>query len=328
MVLAMQKRQGVSVFARCAALALAGAAASFFTFGAAQAAAPKQKTFAAPEEAVKALVEALKGNDSKALSAIAGPGSQDLVASGDPVADQAGRQQFVGLYEQKNRLEPVGADRVVLYVGPDDWPLPIPLVKEGDAWRFDTAEGKEEILARRIGANELNAIQVCLAYVDAQREYATKDRDKDGLLEYAQKFVSNPGKKNGLYWEAKAGEDPSPLGPLVGAAQERGYPPGKQGGGPAPYFGYYYRILKAQGPHAPGGAYDYMVKRKMIGGFALVAYPARYGSSGIMTFLVNHDGGVYQKDLGKNTEKIAGAMKTFDPDDTWKKAEATATQAK
>ena len=322
MVLAMQKRQGVSVFAQCAALALAGAAASFLTFGAAQAAAPKQKTFAAPEEAVKALVEALKVKDTKALSALFGPGSQDLVASGDPVADASRRQQFVGLYEQKNRLEPVGTDKVVLYVGNDDWPLPIPLVKEGAAWRFDTAAGREELLARRIGANELNTIQACLAYVDAQREYVLKDRDRDGLLGYAQQFVSNPGKKNGLYWEAKAGEEPSPLGPPFGVAQEKGYRPGKPGGRPTPYFGYYYRILKAQGPHAPGGGYDYMVKGKMIGGFALVASPARYGSSGIMTFLVNHDGVVYQKDLGKNTERIAGAMKTFDPDDTWKKVEA------
>ncbi len=328
MVLAMEKRQGNSWFARRVALALAWVAAILLTCGAAQAAAPKQRTFAAPEEAVKALVEALKVNDTKVLSAIAGPGSKDLVASGDPVADAARRQQFASLYEQKNRLEHVGADKVVLYVGNDDWPFPIPLVKQGAAWRFDTAAGKQEVLARRIGANELNAIQVCMAYVDAQREYVLKDRDKDGLLEYAQQFVSDPGKKNGLYWEAKAGEAPSPLGPLMAAAQREGYGRGQPGGRPAPYYGYYYRILKAQGPRAPGGAYDYVVNRKMIGGFALVAYPARYGASGIMTFLVNHDGVVYETDLGKATEKLARAMKAFNPDETWRKVEAPAAQAK
>ncbi len=325
---AREKRQGNSWVARCVALSLAWVAAVLMAGSAAQAAAPKQQTFAAPEEAVKALVEALKVNDTKSLSAIAGPGSQDLVASGDPLADQARRQHFVRLYEQKNRLQQEGADKVVLHVGPDEWPFPIPLVKQGAAWRFDTAEGKQEILARRIGANELNAIQVCLAYVDAQREYVLKDRDRDGLLEYAQQFMSDPGKKNGLYWQAKAAEGPSPLGPLMAAAQKEGYRRGKPGGRPAPYYGYYYRILKAQGPHAPGGAYDYVVKGKMIGGFALVAYPARYGSSGITTFLVNQDGVVYQKDLGKNTEKLARAMKVFNPDETWKKVEGAAAQAK
>jgi hypothetical protein len=307
---------------------LAGVAAVLLTCGGAQAAAPKQRTFAAPEEAVKALIEALKVNDTKALSALFGPGSKDLVASGDPAADQARRQQFVRLYEQKNRLEQAGPDKAVLYVGDDDWPLPIPLVKRGATWHFDLAEGKAEIIARRIGANELNAIQVCLAYADAQREYVLKDRDRDGLLEYAQKFISDPGKKNGLYWRAKAGEAPSPLGPLVAAAQERGYRRGKQGGRPVPYFGYYYRILKAQGPNAPGGAYDYVVNGKMIGGFALVAYPARYGVSGVMTFMVNQEGVVYQKDLGKDTPKIAQAMKAFDPDATWKKVEEPAAAAK
>ncbi len=278
----------------------------------------KQLTFASPEEAVRAMVKALNSNDLKALEAIFGPGRRDLITSGDPLVDQSGRERFLKLYGEKNRLEQT-ADKVVLSIGNDDWPFPIPLVKKDDLWRFETEEGSEEILARRIGRNELDAIQVCLAYVDAQREYALKDRDADGLLQYAQKFRSDKGMKNGLYWDVKEGEKQSPLGPLFAAAQEKGYS-GKSGGGqPVPYYGYYYRILKGQGKNAPGGAYDYMVKGEMIGGFALVAYPAKYASSGIMTFIVNHDGTVYQKDLGPNTEKAAQAMELFDPDSTWKK---------
>jgi hypothetical protein len=307
---------------------VAGAAAVLLSFGAAQAAAPKQQTFAAPEEAVKALVEALKVNDTKALAAMLGPGSQDIVASGDPVTDRARRQEFVSLYEKKHRLEQAGADRAVLSVGPDDWPLPIPLVKQGAAWRFDTAAGRHEILARRIGRNELDTIQTCLAYVDAQREYARMGHDGAGGPEYAQQFASDKGRRNGLYWPSGQGEVQSPLGPLVAEAQKAGYRRGAGGGRPTPYHGYYYRILKAQGPHAPGGAYDYVVGGRMIGGFALVAYPARYASSGIMTFLVNQDGVVYQKDLGEDTEKIARAMQAFDPDDTWKEAKGPAAQAR
>jgi hypothetical protein len=277
----------------------------------------KQRTFASPEEAVKAMVEALKSNDLKALEAIFGPGSQDLLISGDPVADQSGREQFLKLYGEKSRLEET-ADKVVLSVGDEDWPLPIPILKEDTLWRFDAKEGMDEILARRIGRNELSTIQVCLAYVDAQREYAFKNRDTDGLLVYAQAFRSDPGKKNGLYWEAKEGDEQSPLGPLVAMAQEEGYISGKKPSGePTPYHGYYYRILKGQGKNASGGAYDYIVKGKMIGGFALVAYPAQYETSGIMTFIVNHDGIVCQKDLGENTEKVAQAMELFNPDGTW-----------
>jgi hypothetical protein len=273
------------------------------------------------DSTVKAMVEALKSNDVNALEAIFGPGSQDLITSGDAIADQSGREQFLKLYGEKNRLEQT-ADTGVLSVGNGDWPAPIPIVKEDARWRFDTKEGKKEILARRIGRNELSVIQVCLAYVDAQREYALKDRDGDGLLVYAQKVLSDPGKKNGLYWEAKEGEEQSPLGSLVAVAQEEGYTGGrKPGGEPPPYHGYYYRILKTQGRSAKGGAYDYVVKGKMIGGFALVAYPAQYGSSGIMTFIVNHDGVVYQKDLGENTRKIAKAMKLFSPDKTWTRVE-------
>jgi hypothetical protein len=279
-----------------------------------------QLTFASPEEAVRAMVEALNSNDLKALEAIFGPGSQDLITSGDPVADKSGREQFLKLYDEKNRLEQT-ADKAVLSVGNEDWPFPIPMVKKDAFWRFDTEEGSEEILARRIGRNELSVIQICLAYVDAQREYALKDRNGDGFLEYAQKFASESGKKDGLYWKVKEGDEQSPLGPLIVEAQEQGYTAKKSGGKPIPYHGYYYRILKGQGKKAPGGAYDYMVKGKMIGGFALVAYPAKYGSSGIMTFIVNHDGAVYQKDFGRNTEKAAQAIKLFNLDSMWKKVD-------
>jgi hypothetical protein len=220
-----------------------------------------------------------------------------------------------------NKLVKENDKKMILHVGNSDWPLPIPIVKVGKNWRFDTKEGKEEILNRRIGRNEVNAIQVCLAYVDAQREYVLKDRDADKLLEYAQKFISAKGKKDGLYWEAKEGEEQSPLGPLMAKATKEGYTGKKSGGKPIPYHGYYYKILKAQGKNAQGGAYDYVVKGKMIGGFALVAYPAEYGNSGVMTFIVNHDGVLYQKDLGKDTEKIANAMKKYDADETWKKVE-------
>jgi len=285
-----------------------------------QAETMEQRNFASPEEAVKTLIEALKSNDVKAAEAIFGPGSKDLLWSGDPVADQSGREQFLRLYEQKYRLEATEA-KAVLNLGTEDWPFPIPIVKKGGLWYFDTKQGREELLARRIGLNELSAIKACLAYVDAQREYALKDRDGDGLLEYAQKFRSDTGKKNGLYWEVKAGEGQSPLGPLFAAAQEKGYTSKAAGGKPIPYHGYYYRILTGQGKSAPGGAYDYMVKGNMIGGFALVAYPAKYASSGVMTFIVNHDGVVYQKDLGRNTAKAVQAMKLFNPDSTWKKVE-------
>jgi len=280
----------------------------------------KQLTFASPEEAVRAMVEALNSNDLKALEAIFGPDRRDLLTTGDPVVDQSGYERFLKLYGEKNRLEQTD-DKAVLSVGNEDWPFPIPIVKKNALWRFDTEEGSEEILARRIGRNELDTIQVCLAYVDAQREYALKDRDADGLLQYAQKFRSDEGMKNGLYWEVKVGEEQSPLGLLVAAAQEEGFNAKSTGNKPVPYHGYYYRILKGQGNEAPGGAYDYLVKGEMIGGFALVAYPAKYGSTGIMTFIVNHDGVVYQKDLGEKTEEAAQAITLFNPDSTWIKVD-------
>lgn len=281
----------------------------------------RQMTFASPEEGVGAFLAALKADDAKALMAIFGPEGSRLISSGDAVSDRNARERFVALYQEKNQLKQEQPDKVVLEVGADSWPFPIPLVKAGGAWRFDTKAGKEEILDRRIGMNELRTIQTCLAYVDAQREYASKERDGDGVREYAQKFASDPGRKNGLYWEAGEGEAESPLGPLVAAAKQEGYTKRGSPGKPVPYHGYYYRILKAQGGNAPGGACDYVAKGRMIGGFALVAYPAEYGSSGIMTFMVNHQGEVYEKDLGRKTSSSARAMKTFDPDKTWRKVD-------
>jgi hypothetical protein len=280
-----------------------------------------QRSFKSPEEAVKALIDATKGNDTKELMAIFGPVGKELIFSGDEVADQVGRDRFTKAYEVMNRVVSENEKKVILHVGNRDWPFPIPIVKEGESWFFDTRAGKQEVLNRRIGRNELSTIQVCLAYVDAQREYALKNRDRGGLLEYAQKFASEKDKKDGLYWEAKEGEEQSPLGPLAAKAAREGYTRKKSGEKPSPYHGYFYRILKAQGENAPGGAYDYVVNGKMIGGFAMVAYPAEYGNSGVMTFMVNHEGVVYQKDLGKETEKNASAMKKYDPDKTWKKVE-------
>jgi hypothetical protein len=283
------------------------------------AAQARQKAFASPEEAVKALIDAVRADNVKELSAIFGPEGKDVLSSGDTIADRAGREWFLKAYETKNTLIRDGDAKAVLQISAEEWPFPIPIVKRGEKWFFDTKQGKEELLNRRIGRNELDTIQTCLAYVDAQREYARKDRDGDGLFEYAQKFVSTPGKKDGLYWEAKAGEEESPFGDLLASATREGRK--KRSDKPVPYHGYFFRILKAQGRNAPGGAYDYILNGEMIGGFGMVAYPARYGVSGVMTFVVNHDGIVYQKDLGKDTGKIAAAITKFDPDKTWKAAE-------
>jgi hypothetical protein len=278
----------------------------------------KQKSFPSAEEAVNALVAAIKINDNKELLAIFGPAGEEVISSGDPVSDQDRMERFLKKYEEKNSLVSQ-KDRVTLILGQDEWPFPIPVVKKGKTWSFDTAKGKEEILNRRIGESELNTIETCLAIVDAQREYAMMDVDGDGIPEYAEKIVSDPGKKNGLYWETKEGEDPSPIGPLLAEARKEGYGEKQATGTPAPYHGYNYRFLKAQGKNAAGGAYEYSVNGRLFGGFALVAYPAKYGNSGVMTFIVNHDGIVYQKDLGKDTAKSAEAMNKFDPDKTWKK---------
>jgi DUF2950 family protein len=284
--------------------------------GAALAVPPGQKSFESLDDAVTALVGAFRAGDRKALMEIFGPKGGPVISSGDSVADRAAYQKFVSEYDRKHRLEG-GGGKVVLYVGDDDFPVPIPLVPDGPRWYWDTDAGDDEILFRRIGRNELATIQVCLAYVDAQREYYSRDRGA-GMLEYAKHLESTKGKRDGLYWPTKSGERPSPLGPLVAEARAAGYTrpePGKR----MPYHGYLYRLLLAQGPDAPGGAYDYVVKGHMIFGFALVAYPATYAVSGITTFIVSHDGIVYQKDLGPRTAQIANAMKTFNPDKTWKK---------
>lgn len=274
-----------------------------------------QKTFATPEAGIAALVEAVKTNDQAVLRAILGDHGENLVSSGDAVADAQNRDRFIAAYNDAHKIERNGDTQARLVIGKDEWPMPIPLLKSNDGWRFDTRQGEQEILDRRIGRNELAAIEVCRAIVDAEREYVAKDRDKNGILEYARKLVSAPGQHDGLYWEPAPGEPPSPLGPLLAAAAEEGY---AAKGALSPYHGYFYRILTKQGKDAPGGAYDYIAKGKLIGGFAVVAYPARYGASGIMTFIVNHDGVVYQKDLGKNTAQIASTMTTFNPDPSWK----------
>ena len=285
-----------------------------------------QRTFDTPDLAVKDLVDALRTNDHKELENIFGPNEGDLLSSGDPVADQNSIERFLTAYDAKHELVKDKEGDMTLVVGDNDFPLPIPLVKDIDKdgkeiWYFDTDAGKDEIINRRIGRNELDTIQTCLAICDAQREYAMNDPDHDGVPAYAQKFMSDPGKKNGLYWQTKDDEPDSPLGSLVADAQEQGY---VASGKRQPYHGYYFRMLKSQGPNAKGGARDYVVGKEMLGGFATVAYPADYGSSGIMTFIINQDGVLYQRDLGDDTEKLAESMSAFDPGPEWKKVEATA----
>jgi hypothetical protein len=282
----------------------------------------QQKTYGSSEDAAKALVDAIKSHDIKQMNVVLGPHSKDIISSGDEVADKEFRESFIKHYEVKNKIEMVSDSKAVLSIGEKDWPFPVPIVKKGQKWSFDTKAAKEEILNRRIGRNELSTVKFCEAFVDAQMEFALKDNDGDGLFEYAEKFWSDPGKKNGLYWETKEGEESSPMGPLAADAAKAGYRKQKSSDKPRPYHGYYFRILKAQGKNAKGGAYDYVVKDNMIGGFALVAYPAQYGNSGVMTFIVSHDGAVYQKNLGKDTAKLAQAIKLFDPDKTWKKVES------
>lgn len=282
-----------------------------------------QKTFASPQQAVDALVTALQGENDGALLAILGPGSEDLTSSGDQVADRNGRTHFLQAYGEKNSLAPENEGRVVLLVGSKDYPFPIPVVRQGDAWRFDTEAGKDEILNRRIGRNELHTIEVVQAYTEAQREYASQDRNGGGPG-FAEKFSSSEGKKDGLYWQTGDGEAESPFGPLIVRATAEGYEGGLDRDPPEPFHGYYFKILKGQGEHALGGMYDYVVDGNMVLGFALVAYPAQYGVSGIMTFIINQEGVIYEKDLGADTATAAAAMTTFDPDPTWHKYEEPA----
>jgi hypothetical protein len=282
--------------------------------------ADAQQPFKSPQDAAAALVSATRDNWPKGVIAVLGSDGADIVSSGDKVADEEMRQKFLAAYDTKHQVTQEGDNKAVMIIGDEDFPFPIPLTRKGAAWQFDTAAGRLEILYRRIGRNELDAIQACLAYVDAQNEYADKNRASAGGAAYAQRIVSRPGKKDGLYWPAAQGEEPSPLGELVAQAATEGY---AIGGGPIPFHGYYFKILTRQGPMAAGGEVDYVVRGKMIGGFALVAYPAEYGNSGVMTFVVNYAGTVFQKDLGERTARLAERMTSFNPDQTWKKVDVT-----
>lgn len=272
--------------------------------------------FATPQQAQDALVAAVRSDGDGALLALLGPGAEDIVASGDPVADRNGRARFLKAYATRHALRREADGHYTLLVGSHDYPFAIPIVRHDGAWQFDTAAGREEVLDRRIGRNELHTIRVLRAYVDAQRRFACAD--KNSCSAFARKFASDPGTRDGLYWPAAPGEPESPLGPLLARAAAEGYAGAP---GPAePFHGYFFRILTAQGPHAEGGAYDYLVGGKMLLGFALVAYPARYGVSGVMSFIVNQKGEIYQKDLGPETAKVAAAMTAYDPGPDWQRA--------
>jgi len=274
----------------------------------------KQQHFASAEAAATALLGAVKSGDSAAMLAVLGPDAKPILDSGDAVADREMMERFTASYDAAHKLTSTNARRSELVVGKDEWPFPIPIVKESAGWRFDTAAGQEEILDRRVGRNERSTIQTCLAVVDAQREYYTRNPNKDPLLHYARRFNSTEGKRDGLYFSTGEDEEQSPLGELVAQARDEGYT-----NKPVPYHGYYYRILDAQGPNARDGAYSYVAKGELIGGFAVVAYPAIYDNSGVMTFIVNQDGVVHQKDLGPDTAKTARAIERFDPDKSWER---------
>jgi hypothetical protein len=276
---------------------------------------PGQKTFSSPEEASDALVTAARSSDEKAMLDILGPDGKQIVSSGDETEDTQSRANFVERYQEMHRLvkEPDGT--TTLYIGAENWPTPIPLLDKDNSWYFDTEAGKKEILYRRIGRNEISTIRVCEELTAAQKEYYSTHNN-----EYAQKIFSDEGQHNGLYWKAPNGESPSPVGPLVASAVPTGYAK-SQDAGPTPFRGYYYLILTRQGKNGPGGAKSYIVNGKMTQGFAFVAYPAEYRSSGVMTFIVNQDGIVYEKDLGKKTEVLAKAMKEYNPNSSWQKGE-------
>lgn len=289
----------------------------------------KQTTFSSPEEARQALVDAAKARDVDRLATIFGAGYHKLL-SGDEIEDKQELEHFAVALDRSATLEKKDGSKFILAIGEDNWPFPIPIVRRSESWSFDTAAGMEELLNRRIGENELSAISTCRAYVLAQWEYFTEgDHDNDGVAEYAQHLLSAPGQKDGLYWDTVEGEQPSPLGALVADARIEGYRMVKgtkpaaavnvatAGGRGMPYHGYFFRILKRQGSHAPGGKYDYVINGNMIAGYALIAFPAKYGSSGVMTFIVNQQGRVYQKNLGAQTAKLAKEIAEYDPDSTW-----------
>jgi hypothetical protein len=274
------------------------------------------RIFRSPGSAAAALVEAARADDLKEMTAILGPDAKEIVSSGDPVADNNAREEFTRRYDQMHRLSYDDTGRVILYVGAENWPLPIPIVKRGDGWAFDSAGGEEEMLYQRVGRNELFTIDVLEQLADAQEEYASREHETSGVAQYAQTIFSSPDKKNGLYWPTKEGEPESPIGPLIADATAEGYrrDPSAR---PAPFHGYYYKVLSGQGADAPGGARNYIVDGKMTRGFAFLAYPADYRASGVMTFMIDKAGIVVEKDLGPQTEKIAPTITTFNPDSSW-----------
>jgi hypothetical protein len=280
--------------------------------------APEQKTFESADKAADALVKAIRDWSPEEFKAILGPEAEDVLSSGDDVADHKAGEKFLKAYDEKHRWSIDEDNEFTLVVGNGEWPLPIPVVKnDKDRWYFDSAAGKDEIINRRIGRNELDVIQVTQAIVDAEREYAAANPNGGTEPEYAQKILSDAGKKNGLYWPTAEGEPQSPLGPAVADAVEQGYNVTPNTGEPRPYHGYCYRILKSQGVNAAGGAKNYLVNGKLTGGFAIIAYPADYGSSGIMSFMISNHGVLYQKNLGAETQKIAKATESFDPGIGW-----------
>ena len=273
-----------------------------------------QQVFPSTAAAAKALIEAAQKDDLNALESILGSDAKEVISSGDPVADNNARGTLVTKYNEMHRVAYDDRGRVVLYIGADNWPFPIPIVKEGDGWVFDTESGKEELLYRRIGQNELYTVDVLRDLADAQREYASEGRDGD-VKQFARKIQSDSGKHDGLYWPVAAGEPESPIGPLIADATAEGYKTGAAT--PIPFHGYYYKVLTRQGKNAPGGAIDYTDHGKMTKGFAFLAYPAAYRASGVMTFMINQDGVMVQKDLGPETPKLANKISEFNPDKTW-----------
>jgi len=282
----------------------------------------KPQNFDSPEAAATALVEAAKADGNGALLKVLGKEGKSLVDSGDEVADKNARERFVARYAEGNSLDKSVPEFVTLEVGEDKWPFPVPIISEGGKWHFDTSTGVDELINRRVGENELDTIQSCLAYADAQREYYMRNPENSKMQHYAGRLISTEGKKDGLFWPAAENEEQSPLGEGFAAARAEGYEPKDGSMKGVPYHGYIYRLLTRQGANAHGGAYDYLVNGELLGGFAAVAFPAEYGNSGVMTFLVNHDGVVFSKDLGPDTAKLALAMDTFDPGPDWKKEES------
>jgi hypothetical protein len=307
----------LSPWRRLAAAALSSVLLSAGIIGSGHADGATGKSFASPEQATDALAAAWHSGRGAELRAIFGPAGVPLINSGDPVAEMQAHERLAAAWDAGHRIEREGRGKAVLVLGEDQWPYPIPLVRQGAMWRFDVEDGARQILDRRIGRNELNAIETCRLYVEAQRDYAAEDRLVKGLREYAQKIASGDGAHDGLYWPASGDAVESPLGPFVAAAEARGYDLASAEG-LAPFQGYFYRVLTRQGAHAPGGSRSYLVDGHMTGGFALIAFPAKYGNSGVMSFIVDQHGVVFEKNLGPNTSAIAGRITAFDPDKSWK----------